>query len=166
MKITKVDIWKLRHTSAHLLLGQNLKPVRTTWAKISCYYLLGNKCKRSRHFQFTWKWSRGHSTLQKIPPIHRLGLRPGLEQKVRKEKKHWKAFFFGISPVLRGSPWIDVIQRIDRAVTNKYPSIITFILRMGCYSQKTDSIERGEIALLLFIYSSFQNGHLLLNECS
>ena len=138
---------------------------RTTGAKISCYCLLRNKFKRSKHFQFTWKWSRGHSTLQKIPPIHRLGLRPGLEQKVRKEKNIGK-HFFGISPVLRGSPWIDVIQRIDRAVTNKYPSIITFILRMGCYSQKTDSIERGEIALLLFIYSSFQNGHLLLNECS
>ena len=129
---------------------------RTTGAKISCYCLLRNKCKRSRHFQFTWKWSRGHSTLQKIPPIHRLGLRPGLEQKVRKEKKHWKAFFFGISPVLRGSPWIDVIQRIDRAVTNKYPSIITFILRMGYYSQKTNSIDWGEIALWLFICQGCQ----------
>ena len=68
--------------------------MRTTWAKISCYCLLRNKYKRSKHFQFVWKWSRGHSTLQKIPPIHRLGLRPGLEQKVRKDKKTLESIFF------------------------------------------------------------------------
>ena len=82
----------------------------------------------------------------------------------QKREKTLESIFFGISPLLRGSPWIDVIQRIDRAVTNKYPSIITFILRMGCYSQKINSIERSEIALWLSIYSSSQNGHLLLNE--
>ena len=75
--------------------------MRTTWANISCYCLLRNKCKRSKHFQFTWKWSRGHSTLQKIPPIHRLGLRPGLEQKVRKEKNIGKHFFWNFSIAAR-----------------------------------------------------------------
>ena len=75
--------------------------MRTTWAKIRRYCLLRNKCKRSKHFQFAWKWSRGHSTLQKIPPIHRLGLRPGLEQKVRKEKNIGKYFFWNFSIAVR-----------------------------------------------------------------
>ena len=139
--------------------------MRTTWAKISCYCLLRNKCKRSRHFQFTWKWSRGHSTLQKIPPIHRLGLRPGLEQKVRKEKKHWKAFFWNFSIAAR----IPMNRRHSENRQSSYQQISVnhnFYPQNGLLFSKTNSIERSEIALWLSIYSSFQNGHLLPNECS
>ena len=76
------------------------------WAKckINLFPLVVKK-ERLWYFQFTQDWTRGHSTLQKIPPIHRLGLKPSLEQSFLKISwktlKHWKYQFLWNFPIAR-----------------------------------------------------------------